>query len=302
MKEVIAVIVTYNRFSLLKKAIAAIEKQTYPIKEIIIVNNGSTDETVAWLANQNKFKVIYIKENTGASGGFYHGIKAAASMKMDWIWVMDDDTICQENALKFLMDKAPKIHGKLGFIGSRCNWRDGEPHLMNVPNIKPVFNKAIPFNYYDQYNLLLAESNSWVSLLLNIDAVRDVGLPYKEFFFWSDDLEYTQRITQAGYMGFYCTDSIVLHDTDKNYCPDFYNETINNVWKYKYGFRNEFFLKRKSKGYIYFAFWLIAKVGYTSYKLIKIRKDHQFKFIGILFSSAWESIFFNPKIEKVHLI
>jgi rhamnopyranosyl-N-acetylglucosaminyl-diphospho-decaprenol beta-1,3/1,4-galactofuranosyltransferase len=297
MKKVTAVIVTYNRLFLLRRSLEAAKKQTYPIQNFLVINNGSSDGSAEWLSHQSGIVVVDQKINVGASGGFSLGIKAAIDCDCEWIWVMDDDTICEPDTLEKLVEKIDCIDDNIGFIGSNCKWVDGEPHLMNVPDIKPMLNKN-PFNKYDEHNILLTASSSWVSLLLNARAVKEVGLPYKEFFFWSDDLEYTQRITKAGYLGCYCTDSVVVHETAKNYCPDFYRETLNNVWKYRYGFRNEFFLKKKNKGFGYFIFWLFAKVGYTSYKLIKIRKDHHLRFIAVLIGSAWDSIFFNPVVDK----
>lgn len=299
MEDVIAVIVTYNRLALLREAVKSVGSQTYAVKQIIVVNNGCTDGTTEWLAERKDIIAVHHSENIGASGGFQSGIRRAASFNTPWIWLMDDDTFCEEETLEQLIKCIPNIDQKIGFIGSKCRWNDGEPHLMNVPDIKPRFNKTIPFNNYDQFDLLLTESNSWVSLLVNTRAVKEVGLPYKEFFFWSDDLEYTQRISKAGYLGLYCMKSTVLHKTSVNYCPDFYKETVGNVWKHKYGFRNEFFLKRKNNGPVYFAFWLLAKVGYTSYKVAKIRTDNRAKFIGVLLLAAWNSIFFNPKIERL---
>ncbi len=299
MGNVVAVIVTYNRLSLLQEAVASVKAQTVQPLKIVIINNGCTDGTAEWLQKQKDLKVITHSVNSGASGGFHSGIKKAVSYHTEWIWIMDDDTICDVKALEGLLQNTSKIDGPIGFVGSRCNWRNGEPHSMNIPEIKPRFNKTLPFNKYDEFNLLLIESNSWVSMLINTEAAKAVGLPYKEFFFWSDDLEYTQRITKAGYLGFYCMNSTVLHKTAANYFPDFYNETINNVWKHKYGFRNEFFMVKKNKGFLYFCFWLVAKVGYTSFKLFKIRKDNRFKFISVLFYAAWKSIFFNPKIDQL---
>jgi len=159
--------------------------------------------------------------------------------------------------------------------------------------------KKVPFNTYDNEGLLLIETTSFVSLLINSAAIKAVGLPYKDFFIWGDDQEYTRRITMKGYLGLYCMDSTVVHKTPINYFPDFYNESAKNVWKHKYGFRNEFFMVKKRKGFLFFVFWLFAKLTYTSYKIIKIRKDHRLKFIGVLLSSGWASIFFNPKIDKL---
>ena len=298
MFNIIAVIVTNNRLELLKEAIAAVMNQTYGVKEIIVVNNDSNDGTTEWLAKQTGLNVIN-QENTGGSGGFYSGIAAAINHSPDWVWVMDDDTICRENTLQILAGKISQVKEPIGFIGSKCVWKDGSPHLMNLPAITPSFNRKVPFNKYDDKNLLLTETSSFVSLLINARAIKDVGLPYKEFFIWGDDQEYTRRITKSGYLGLYCMQSVVLHKTGINYFPDFYHDTPSNLWKHNYGFRNEFFMVKKNRGFVFFMFWLITKVVYTSLRIIMIRKDHRFKFIAILLNSAWRSIFFSPKIAAV---
>ena len=47
--KVNCVIVTYNRLALLKECLAAIEKQTYPIHKVIVIDNCSTDGTKEYL-------------------------------------------------------------------------------------------------------------------------------------------------------------------------------------------------------------------------------------------------------------
>ncbi len=294
--KVAAVIVTNNRLALLKEAIAAVKAQSFKVSELIVIDNDSSDGTREWLDGQKDLLVTH-QANSGGSGGFSTGIKTAVSLNVDWIWVMDDDTICGVDTLRILCEKIGTITREIGFIGSKCVWTDGSPHFMNIPAIKPSFNKRTPFNTYDQQQLLLIETCSFVSLLINAQAVRKVGLPYKEFFIWGDDQEYTRRITKKGFLGLYCADSIAVHKTAVNYSPDFYHENVRNIWKHRYGFRNEFFMVKKNKGIIYFTGWLIAKVTYTSFRIFTIRKENRMKFIGVVIKSAWRSIFFNPKID-----
>ncbi len=296
--NIIAVVVTYNRFALLTEAIAALQNQTAALKQIVVIDNGSTDDTAGWLDAQPNISVIH-QANSGGAGGFYTGIKQAAVMGADFIWVMDDDTICEPTTLERLLEKIDVIDKPVGFIGSRCNWKDGNPHLMNIPLIKPLFNDNIPFNLYDHHQLILTESSSFVSILINCEAVRKVGLPYKEFFIWGDDQEYTRRITKYGYVGFYCSTSIVLHKTPENSFTDFYNDSVKNIWKHRHGFRNEFFLVKKNKGLIFFFCWLPVKVMYASFKILKITKHDPAKFLRALWGAAWESIFFSPKIDMI---
>ncbi len=297
-QNVAAVVVTYNRLSLLTETIDAIRAQDFPAQYIIVVDNGSTDGTGNWLSQQTDL-IIISQANSGGSGGFHSGLKQTAKLNCDWAWLMDDDTICRPDALRKLVEKTKSCNENIGFVSSKSIWSDGTPHLMNIPAITPTFNSTIPFNTYDDRNVLLVENSSFVSLLVKMETVHSVGLPYKEFFIWGDDQEYTKRITKAGYLGLYCADSIVLHKTPTNYFPDFYRDTESNLWKHSYGFRNEFFMVKKNNGKIYYAFWLISKVVYTSFKLSRVRDKDVFKFIKVLFSSAWASIAFNPKIDKL---
>ena len=82
--KIAAVVVTYNRFVLLQKCIAALRDQTHKLDAIIVVDNASTDFTGEWLDKQKDLIVIH-QANLGGSGGFHRGIKEAFERKFDWI-------------------------------------------------------------------------------------------------------------------------------------------------------------------------------------------------------------------------
>ena len=73
MDKVCAVVVTYNRLNLLKKTIDALKAQSYVPLDILVVNNGSTDDTLLWLNTVDSIQII-TQENSGGAGGFYTGI------------------------------------------------------------------------------------------------------------------------------------------------------------------------------------------------------------------------------------
>ena len=78
--KVNCVIVTYNRLALLKECLAAIEKQTYPIHKVIVIDNCSTDGTKEYLkayAVRPQFQVIRTEQNIGGAGGFSLGVKTS---------------------------------------------------------------------------------------------------------------------------------------------------------------------------------------------------------------------------------
>jgi len=90
MEKAIAVVVTYNRLHLLKECITALRNQTQKPDAILVINNGSTDDTGKWLLSQPDLLVIS-QGNTGSGGGFETGIQWAYKNGYSWIWCMDDD-------------------------------------------------------------------------------------------------------------------------------------------------------------------------------------------------------------------
>ncbi len=84
------VIATYNRANLIKRAINSILNQTYVNYEIIVVDDGSIDNTKEVVESFNKHKIRYIKHknNKGASAARNTGIKCS---KGDFIAFQDSD-------------------------------------------------------------------------------------------------------------------------------------------------------------------------------------------------------------------
>ena len=83
------IIPTYNRAAFLPKAIESVLAQTYTDWELIVVDDGSTDNTREVVAQYNDERIIYIyQENAERSAARNNGISQA---KGDFICFMDSD-------------------------------------------------------------------------------------------------------------------------------------------------------------------------------------------------------------------
>ena len=156
--QVTAVIVTYNRFELLKECIAAVKAQTYKPSFILVVNNSSTDGTTEWLNQQHDLIVIQ-QPNNGGAWGFYTGLKEGYRTNADWFWVMDDDTIPLPTALEKLVNAIELTKDEkdvFGFFASKVVWTDGNLHLMNKPGIDPCLLLCQKHKPIQRYLQLLA--------------------------------------------------------------------------------------------------------------------------------------------------
>lgn len=285
--KIAAVVVTYNRCTLLQECLDALEKQLYSDFDIIVIDNASTDGTEEIVRNRmsanNRIKYIILPENIGGAGGFCKGIEEACKGKYDYTWLMDDDTIPEEEALEKLVDVLEE-NQNIGFLSSKVLWKDSSLCKMNIP----LLGKK---DLSDKY--CKVRKATFVSLLLSREAVENTGLPIKEFFIWGDDQEYTERISKK-YNCYYIEKSVVIHKSETNNGSDIVSDSDNKIQRYYYKYRNELFIS-KNKG--------ILSVCYYMYRLIKdivlilFKSDNKIKREKVVLKGFCDGITFNPKIE-----
>lgn len=250
-RQVCAVLVTYNRLDLLRQALAAVRAQSRKPETIIVVDNGSTDGTAAWLAGEADAQVRVISQaNLGGSGGFHTGLHAAYETGADWLWCMDDDTIPDHDCLAEMLAAEERDHSgdastPLGWICSVVRWSDGTPHRMNEPKVENFLHWGTDVL---RQKSLPARWCSFVSVAIARQAIDRCGLPLKDMFIWYDDVEYTARITSAGFRGLVALESQAEHRTKTNYAPDLEDIEASNLWRYRYAFRNEILVLRTLSG------------------------------------------------------
>src|SRR6201998_4045686 len=95
--KISAVIPTHNRATLVIRAISSVLQQTYPVQEIIVVDDGSTDDTkellcrfLSPLASTAASIRYHYQEQQGAAVARNTGIAAASG---EWIAFLDSDDI-----------------------------------------------------------------------------------------------------------------------------------------------------------------------------------------------------------------
>jgi len=245
MIKVVAVVVTFNRKNLLIEALNSLLAQTYPLEKIILINNASTDNTEQLLIEKgflahSLIDYRLLSSNVGGAGGFHEGLKVAGGMTVDWVWVMDDDSIPELNALEALLSANQRLrHHQLNplILASRVNWIDGSPHPMNFPQLKRKDWTAIYAGLAE--GCFPLRSTSFVSMLMNAKCIEEYGLPIASYFIWNDDTEYTGRILRNG-EGYLVSSSVVVHKTTEKYTAftkagdRFYYEVRNKLWMIRF--------------------------------------------------------------------
>ena len=236
--DLCVVVVTYNRLSKLKKALAAYERQMIKPRNFIVVDNNSNDGTGIFLDQWREVKtnypktIIKLSENIGGSGGFYYGLKKALEFNNKWIWVADDDAYPHDNAF-FELDKVIDgvMYENVAAICGSVRNTDGNISIGHRRRLKIKYGiireSFVPDEEYSQDKFEL-DLFTYVGTVINTQKMREIGLPIKEYFIWFDDSEHSLRMKCKGTI--VCFPQIkVTHD-----------EKIGNAdWKeYYYGYRN----------------------------------------------------------------
>jgi len=319
-----AIVVTYNRKELLLECLKAVSAQSSPCAGLFLMDNHSTDGTLDVLlehgflpaapttqavgiqsiegslplpgeARSMPLYYYRLPSNIGGAGGFNEGLRQSRAFDFDFLWLMDDDTIAERDALAGLHRAAGLLASRRqapGFVCSKVLHSPEAVHFMNLPHLEPVIG-GLPFNTYEDEGILLVRSASFVSLLLPVEVVRRCGLPIRNFFLWYDDVEYTSRISRAGYIGAYARESRVRHKTPVNHYVDIFDDRPENLHKYRWGVRNQLVCLRRENPWLY-CFAVPFQLTVKNWRLLR-RRSHRWQSIWIQTLATVKSIFFIPR-------
>lgn len=97
----------WNGIDILSECLESLKKSTYKDKEIIVVDNASSDDSQGWI-KENHPDIILIEndQNYGYAGGCNRGVSTA---KGEWLLFLNNDTIHESDWLEHL---AKGVEGK----------------------------------------------------------------------------------------------------------------------------------------------------------------------------------------------
>lgn len=143
--DISVVIPAYNSARFLPDAIASIRRQRIGFREIIIVDDGSTDNTEILVQQFHGSDIVYIKQdNAGPSAARNRGIEAAQS---DWIAFLDADDEWTEDKTRIQLAILEQ-HPELALIAADMAETD-EQGLVTIPSMLELHGQLAEFEALD---------------------------------------------------------------------------------------------------------------------------------------------------------
>lgn len=210
MRKTSIIILSYNTYELTRLCIESIRRYTSPGSyEIIVIDNGSKDGSVAWLRQQSGIQIILNEKNVGFPAGCNQGIKATSGTD---ILLLNSDTIVTPHWLEQLgiaLYSSTKV-GAVGCVTNHCS--NGQQIDVSYESIQELQSFAKKYNHSNPAKWISRTTLVGFCFLFKREIYEKVGL-LDEIFSpgnYEDD-DYSLRILQAGYELLLCEDTFIHH-------------------------------------------------------------------------------------------
>ncbi len=215
MNRVAVVIPNWDGADLLRQCIDSILAQTYKNTSIVVVENGSRDNSLEILKSYGK-KVIILPQthNLGFAGGVNVGINYALRQDIEYIALFNNDAIADKNWVKNLvaiLDQDKKV----GIVTSKI-LIDGTGKIDSTGDWYTTTGMPFPRgrgeadkHQYDKLTLVFGASGG--ASLYRSELFRDIGIFDEDFFAYYEDVDVSFRAQLRGWIVKYEPSAVVYH-------------------------------------------------------------------------------------------
>jgi GT2 family glycosyltransferase len=204
-KKISVVVVTYNGEIWIKKNIDSLLKSNYPI-DIIVVDNASTDQSIALLKEYKSIKLIQNKNNLGFGKANNIGINSAINNGADAIFLLNQDTWIFENTITNLAEKLFE-NPELGIV-SPMHYSADETNLDS--SFGTYYNKFEEETDLNSIRIVpFVNAATW---LVSKECFQKTGYFEPIFNHYGEDRNFCDRVRFHGFKIGIVKDATICHD------------------------------------------------------------------------------------------
>lgn len=213
------VLVNWNGLKDTIECISSLKKLNYKNFVIVVVDNGSIDNSESVIKEMHSdVVVLQTGSNLGFAGANNIGMELSIAKGADYIWLLNNDTIVDADALKNALllfqeiDKVGAVGSKIYYyhnpnviwaLGGKCNFRTGDA-------------EHIAMNEIDNGQYEIPIEVDYVvgcSMIIPVEVIKKVGFMDTQYFHLQEDADLSFRIKREGYKLFVMPKSKVWHKT-----------------------------------------------------------------------------------------
>lgn len=207
------VVVNWNGRAYLEKCLGSLRAQTYPAREIVLVDNGSTDGSIAFVRAQfPEVQIVALPYNAGFAAGNNCAMRAARG---DYIALLNNDAYAEPDWLARMIETAEQ-HPEAGLIACKLLYAH-DPRLINAAGL------ALDWAGFcwewrggavdDPQDSAIQEcfGPSGAAALYRRVMLDEIGLFDEDFFAYAEDADLNWRALRAGWRCLYVPAARAYH-------------------------------------------------------------------------------------------
>lgn len=209
------ILINWNTPKVTAECLATLRNVTYRPLEVIVVDNGSTDDSMQVLPRQfPEFRFVPAGKNLGFTGGNNLGMAVARG---DCFLLLNNDTEVPPNFLKPLVDRL-LFRDSVGVVSPKIRYHhtpDVIQYAGSTP-IHPVTGRGgfigsgeRDAGQHDEARQTYIAHGA--AMLVKRSVAEKVGVLFDPMFIYYEELDWSERIRKAGYEIWYEPKSLVMH-------------------------------------------------------------------------------------------
>jgi glycosyltransferase involved in cell wall biosynthesis len=176
----------YNAAKYIADAIASVLVQSFTNFELLIVDDGSTDDTVQIIRSFQDDRIELISQsNTGVAGALNTGLKYA---RAPLIARFDADDVCRPDRLKVQLNFIT-AHPEYSVIGSAADYIDAEGHYIFTHHPVAHLDEEIQHLKFSVCPFIHSSVLYRKSVVLNNGGYNEYAHTYEDHFLWTNILK-----------------------------------------------------------------------------------------------------------------
>ncbi len=211
MKKVTAVVLNWNRSVDTIDCVRSLQQSGYPDLNIVVVDNASTDDSVAKIESAlPRVTIIRSPTNGGYAAGNNIGIRQALANGANYVLILNNDVLVEPGFLQPMVGEA-EADSSVGIV--TCDARFQSDHTRAYPTggrMKFWRGAATALPSRERSQRTTVDFVSGCILLVPRAVFEKVGLLDESFFMYFEDYEFSRRVATS-YQLVYTPDATVYH-------------------------------------------------------------------------------------------
>ncbi len=213
----VSIVVNWNLKKELGECLDSLCQVDYPGHKIVVVDNGSTDDSAAFVATHYPdVKLIVLSQNQGYAAGLNAGISYALEQGASYVFLLNNDTLVEKNAVSRLIEVL-ESNPEIGIASPKIILYHSRDRIFGLGDrIYPFLPLPVGFGYGKRdspkyHKIMEFDYVTGCAMMVRSEIFRKVGLFDTSYFMYYEDADFCRRVHDYGYRIVCVGHAIIYH-------------------------------------------------------------------------------------------